>query len=49
MYGKDQKQPLAEYGNYQGVAVQLVSIGLKQCDTGKERRISGRMAAEKEE
>jgi hypothetical protein len=49
MYGKDQKQSLTEYGNYQGVAVQLVSIGLKQCYAGKECRVTGCMAAEEKE
>ena len=47
VHGKDQKQPLAECGNYQGMAVQLVRIGLKQRYAGKECRITGCMTEEK--
>ena len=47
MYSKDQKQSCAKNRNNQGMTVQLISVGLKECNGVKKGCIPGSMSAEK--
>lgn len=49
MYCKNKKQPFAENGYNEGMAVELVGICLEKSNRGEECCITGSMAAEKKD